>query len=86
MDADGFGFENAPDKWSGRVAEQSRTHMMSDSPCPRGWPDSPDDVTSYVLMDRSGWPVTRVGRRRITVDQFPLQNGRHISIYLRRSL
>jgi hypothetical protein len=80
MDADGFGFENAPDKWSGRVAEQSRTHMMSDSPCPRGWPDSPDDVTSYVLMDRSGWPVTRVGRRRITVDQFPLQNGRHFHL------
>ena len=80
MDANGFGFENTSDMWSGRITGQSRTHLVSHSPRPRGWPDSPDDVTSYVLMNRSGWPVSRVGRRRITIDQFPLQTGRHFRL------
>ncbi|MSS73752.1 MAG: hypothetical protein EXS64_20025 [Candidatus Latescibacteria bacterium] len=80
----GFGFENAPASWSGRVVGQTETALTADANRPAGWTSSPQGVTNYVLVKTgayatvqtgphvTGLPVRSSGRDRILVDRFPL--------------
>jgi hypothetical protein len=77
---EGFGFENAPALWKGRVVSQTAYEIVSNTQRPAGWAALPEGVTSYVLAQTdpylTGFPVKAVGKNRISVDRFPLPKAK----------
>ena len=79
MQVYGFGFEDAPAVWKGKVVDQTETGLRAETSRPAGWADVPDQVTNYVRVKTqkymTGFPVRSAGRNRIVVERFPLQKA-----------
>ena len=79
-----IGFENAPVSWSGRVASQTEDELVADRDRPPGWPETPEGVQVCVLVGpagtATGYPVRSTDRRRILVDDFPLQPAEQFTL------
>ncbi len=84
MRAEKLGFESAPARWSGKVADMADTWLGPSSSRPAGWSDLHDDVRSYVRVKSgkywTGFPVASLGRNRIQVERFPLQSAKQFEL------
>ncbi len=80
----GFGFEGAPASWSGGVVSHTEHELVTDCDRPSGWPETPEGVRAYVLVGpektATGYPVQSTDRRRIRVDDFPLQPAERFTL------
>ncbi|MSS72756.1 MAG: hypothetical protein EXS64_14880 [Candidatus Latescibacteria bacterium] len=81
---EGFGFEDAPAVWKGKVVSQTDQEMVTDTDRPEGWGDLPEGISNYVLVQAephlTGFPVKLAGKRRIAVDRFPLPKVRRFEL------
>ncbi len=77
---EGFGFEDAPATWKGKVVSQTEREMVADGERPAGWATLPEGVTSYAVVRTgphvTGFPVRSVRRDRVIVERFPLPKAR----------
>ncbi len=87
---DGFGFEGTTPSWSGQIADQTASELITDSPRPHDWRAPPGNVASYVLIHtdqyRTGFPARAIEERLIEVERFPLPRSTRFRLPITRFL